>query len=104
MTSDRRQVWEGFGVAWWLLFAVFLVAFAAFTTWSDWGPEGPTDEWTNIPMILLSYSGLSQLIYVVPCYVFFLKKNMPSLAKGVLWGALSIFVLNLLVYLLWLFR
>lgn len=101
-TSSQQQVWEGVVVAWGLLFAVFFVSFAAFVTWSDWGPNGPTDEWTSLPLLWLSYSGLTQLVYVVPGYVFFLKKKMPNIARGLLWGAASIFVLNLLGYLWWL--
>lgn len=98
----RQQVWEGFGVAWALLFVLFLLSYAVFVTWSDWGPNGPTDKWTNIPMYLLAFCGLSQLVYIIPCYLFFVLKKMSHLAKGVLLGAASILGANLLVYFWWL--
>jgi hypothetical protein len=98
----QRQFWEGFGVAWGLLLACFLIAYAAFVTWSDWGPNGPVDEWTNIPMYLLTFCGLSQLIYIIPCGLFFILQKMPHQLKGLLLGAASVFGLNLLVYLWWL--
>lgn len=97
-SSAQRRVWEGFGLAWALLFVLFLIFYAAFITWSDWGPNGPTDHWTDLPMYLLTLCGLSQLVYVVPCYLFFSLKKMRHLAKGVLWGAASILGVNLLVY------
>jgi len=102
MQSHRQKFWEGFGVAWALLFILFLMFYAAFITWSDWGPNGPTDSWTNIPMYLLTFCGLSQWVYIIPCYFFFFLKKMNHLAKGVLWGAVSILGLNLLIYFWWL--
>ena len=98
----RQKAWEGFGVAWALLFVVFLLFYAAFVTWSDWGPNGPTDEWTDIPMYLLTFCGVSQAVYILPCHFFFTRKKMFHLAKGLLWGAASILGVNLLVYFWWL--
>lgn len=100
--TPQQRFWEGFGVAWALLFAVFLMFYAAFITWSDWGPNGPTDPWTDVPMYLLTFCGLSQLVYIIPCYIFFTLKKMRLLARGVLLGAGSILLLNLLVYFWWL--
>ena len=84
-----------------LLLAYFFVTYAVLDTWADWGPNGPTNEWTNIPLLLLSFCGLSQMVYVVPCYLFFLKTNRPHIAKGVLFGAALILAINLLVYGWW---
>ena len=104
VSNPQRQVWEGFGLAWALLFVIFFIFYAAFVTWSDIGPNGPIDKWTDIPMYLLAFCGLSQLVYVIPCYLFFAWKKMTSLAKGILWGAASILGLNLLLFFLWWFR
>lgn len=104
VTTPRRQFWEGFGLAWFLLFLIVLIFFAAFLTWSDWGTNGPTDKWTDIPMYLLIGCGLSQWVYVVPCYLFFSRRKMPYLAKGVLYGAASILGANLLFFFWWWFR
>lgn len=101
--SARQQpFWEGFGLAWALLFVCFLVAYAAFVTWADWGPNGPIDEWTNIPMYMLTFCGLSQLVYIIPCIIFFVIKKMSHHLKGLLWGAVSVLGVNLLVYFWWL--
>ena len=99
--SAGWQVLEGMSVALGLLFALFFFTYAVLDTWADWGPNGPLNDWTNTPLLLLAYCGLSQVVYVVPCYLFFRKKNMVHLAKGLLLGAALILVTNLLVYEWW---
>lgn len=99
--STLQQVLEGMGIVAAILLALFLLAYAVFDTWADWGPNGPTNGWTNLPMIFLGFCGLTQWVYVIPCYLFFKKKNNPHAARGVLLGAFLILGGNLLVYLLW---
>lgn len=96
--SPRKKVFEGIGVSLALLFAVLFLSYAAFDTWSDWGPDGPIDEWTNVPMLLLSYFGLTQWVYLLPCYFFFTKKKMTYIARGLLIGGALILVGNLLLF------
>ncbi len=100
-SSRRYQVFEGMGIVLAVLFALFLFAFAIFDTWADWGPNGPTNDWATFPMLVLGFCGLSQWVYVIPCFLFFRKKNQPYVAKGVLYGAILVLSLNFLVYLLW---
>jgi len=98
---QRQELYEGIGVVLAILFAIFLLAYAVFDTWADWGPNGPVNEWTNIPMVLLGVSGLTQLVYTIPCYLFFNRKNKPYIARGVLWGTLLVMAGNLFVYIFW---
>ncbi len=100
-SSRRHQIFEGMGVVLIILLALFLLAYAVFDTWADWGPNGPTNDWATGPMLALGFCGLSQLIYVIPCFLFFRKKNQPHIARGVLYGAALVFLVNLLVYFLW---
>jgi hypothetical protein len=97
----RHQVFEGMGIVLAVLFALFLLAFAVFDTWADWGPNGPINDWASVPMLALGLCGLSQLVYVIPCFLFFRKKNQPHVARGVLYGAALVLAANLLVYLFW---
>jgi hypothetical protein len=96
-----QQILEGMGIVLAILFALFLLAFAVFDTWADWGPNGPTNNWATIPMLALGFCGISQMVYVIPCILFFRKKNQPDVARGVLYGALLVMAANLLVYFLW---
>ena len=98
---QHRQVFEGMVIVLAILFALFLLAYAVFDTWADWGPNGPTNDWATFPMLSLGFCGLSQLIYVSPCFLFFRKKNQSHVARGVLYGAALVLALNFLVYLLW---
>jgi hypothetical protein len=98
--SPRWRFLEGFGIVWAILFAMILLVTAVFLTWADWGPNGPTNGWTNIPIYAIMFCGLTQLAYVIPSYLFLKKKDQPLVAKGVLWGALSVLAVNLLVYFL----
>ncbi len=98
----RREVFEGIGIVLAILFALFLLAYAVFDTWADWGPNGPTNDWTTVPMLVLGFCGLSQWVYVIPCFLFFSKKKRPHVARGVLYGAVLVLSTNLLVYFLWL--
>ncbi|HTC19318.1 MAG TPA: hypothetical protein VK859_00620 [bacterium] len=101
ITSRRNQILEGMGIVLAILFALFLLAYAVFDTWANWGPNGPTDDWTTAPMLALGFCGMSQLVYVIPCFLFFRKKNQPHVARGVLYGAALVLSANLLVYFLW---
>ena len=101
MKSRRQQILEGMGIVLAILFALFLLAFAVFDTWADWGPNGPTNDWATTPMLALGFCGISQMVYVIPCILFFRKKNQPDVARGVLYGALLMMAANLLVYFLW---
>lgn len=102
---DEHPSWhgvlEGVGVAFLLLFAVFLLAFAAFDTWAEWGPNGPTSAWTDIPMFLLSFIGLAQTVYIVPIFFFFRRRGMSLIAQGILLGAGIILLINLAAYAWW---
>ena len=100
-SSRSHQVFEGMGIAIAILFALFLLAYAVFDTWADWGPNGPTNDWATFPMLALGFCGLSQLFYVIPCFLFFRKKNQPHIARGILYGAALILFVNVLVYFLW---
>jgi hypothetical protein len=102
--SPIREVLEGVGIVLLMLFALFLTAYAAFDTWAEWGPNGPVDDWANIPMLLLSFCGLTQLVYVVPAYFFFKRNHFFNNAKGVMIGAILVFVSNLGIYLWWMYR
>ena len=99
--TSQHETLEGMGLVGAILFALFLLAYAVFDTWAEWGPNGPVNEWTNIPMLLLAYCGVTQMVYVVPCYFYFRKKGKPKIAKGVLLGAVLILVVNLVIYFLW---
>jgi hypothetical protein len=100
-SSRRNQILEGMGVVLAILLALFLLAYAVFDTWADWGPNGPINDWATLPMLFLGFCGLSQLVYVIPCYLFFWKRKHRYVAGGVLYGAGLVLMGNLLVYLLW---
>jgi hypothetical protein len=99
--SPFHEALEGVGVALALLFTLFLLAFVVFNTWADWGPNGPTSAWTSTPMLLLSFFGMTQSVYILPAYLFFRRKGLRHTARGLLWGAGLILVVNLAAYFWW---
>ena len=99
-STPLQQLFEGIGIVLLFLLALFIFAYAAFDTWSDWGINGPTSGWTEIPMFLLAFCGLTQAVYVIPAVLFLKKRNMPQVAKGVVLGAVLVLVVDLLVLFL----
>ncbi len=100
-SPSRRQVWEGVGVAFALLSAFLLFLYAVLDTWADWGPNGPVGDWTAVPVDLMAFCGLSQFLYVVPCFFFFKARRSPQIAKGLLMGALLVLAANLVFFSFW---
>ena len=96
----NKRLWEGVGIAFAIMGVAFLLSYACFITWSQWGPNGPTSPWTNIPLLLLAFYGATQWVFVLPCYIFYRRKNFNFTAKGLLWAAGAISLGNALIYFL----
>ncbi len=94
----NKRLWEGVGICFAIMGSVFLVAYACFISWSQWGPEGPTSPWTNIPLMLLGFYGATQWVVVLPCYIFFRRKNFKFTAQGLLYAAGVISLGNAVLY------
>ena len=95
----NKRLLEGVWIALAIMGATFLLACACFASWSDWGPDGPTSPWTKIPMALISFYGATQWIVILPVYFFYQKRNFKFTAKGLLWTAGGITLLNALLFL-----
>lgn len=95
----NKRFFEGVIIAVAIMGGVFLVAFASFVSWSEWGANGPSSHWTDIPMTLLCFYGVTQWVFIVPVYLFYKKRNFKYTAKGLLAAAGLISLLNGLIYL-----
>jgi hypothetical protein len=51
------------------------------------------DLWLGLFLI---YGGITQLVYIIPLTAFFRKKNNPGLVRGLLIGALTVFLGNII--------
>jgi hypothetical protein len=86
MIVKNDSVWAGLGLT--LVFHVVFGMLAGFLSTITNGSFA----------VVFIFPGLTQLVYIVPAYLYFQRQGRPGVAKGLVIGAAITFLLNAACY------